>query len=246
MLNLSNKIEITIEIWHYNNMRRISNHSQQRLLREEILSLIYDDRGRHIIHMGKIVCLMGKSSSGKDTVYKKLLEQNTVKLQKIVPYTTRPIRAGEQNGVEYHFIEEAAYQEFADRGDVIEARVYNTCHGIWRYFTVADKGIDLSRHSYLMIGTLDSYKQIRNYYGKDKVLPVMIELDDGVRLQRALDREKMQTAPRYEEMCRRFLADAEDFSPERMETAGITETFYNEKLEECLSKIIMYLKECGA
>ena len=50
--------------------------------------------------MGKIVCLMGKSSSGKDTVYKKLLEQDAVSLQKIVPYTTRPIRAGEQDGVD--------------------------------------------------------------------------------------------------------------------------------------------------
>ncbi len=196
--------------------------------------------------MGKIVCLMGKSSSGKDTVYKKLLEQDAVSLQKIVPYTTRPIRAGEQDGVEYHFIEEAEYQKFADERNVIEARVYHTCHGIWRYFTVADKAIDLSKQSYLMIGTLEAYEQIRKFYGEDKVLPVMIELDDGVRLQRALDREKIQTAPRYEEMCRRFLADAEDFSPEKMAAAGITETFYNGELEQCLSKIIAYLKECGA
>lgn len=229
-MNLRNKIEIPAEIWHYNNVRRE----------------IFNTGGRHIIHMGKIVCLMGKSSSGKDTVYKKLLEQDAVSLQKIVPYTTRPIRAGEQDGVEYHFIEEAEYQKFADKRNVIEARVYHTCHGIWRYFTVADKEIDLSRQSYLMIGTLEAYEQIRKFYGEDKVLPVMIELDDGIRLQRALDREKMQTAPRYEEMCRRFLADAEDFSPEKMAAAGITETFYNDELEQCLSKIITYLKECGA
>lgn len=196
--------------------------------------------------MGKIVCLMGKSSSGKDTVYKKLLEQNIVRLQKIVSYTTRPIRAGEQDGVEYHFVEEAEYQALSDSGNIIETRLYHTCHGVWRYFTIADREIDLSGSSYLMIGTLEAYERIRKFYGLDKVLPVMIALDDGVRLQRALDRERMQTAPRYEEMCRRFLADAEDFSPEKLEAAGITRTFYNDKLEQCLSKIIDYLKECGA
>lgn len=196
--------------------------------------------------MGKIVYLMGKSSSGKDTIYKKLLEQDTLQLRKIVPYTTRPIRAEEQNGVEYHFTDEDGYQELLKKGEVIEARIYHTCHGIWRYFTVADNEIDLSVQSYLVIGTLESYEQISKFYGKDKVIPVMIELDDGIRLQRALDREKAQDHPKYEEMCRRFLADAEDFSSERMKSAGITQTFRNDDLEQCLQKIIVYLKECGA
>ncbi len=196
--------------------------------------------------MGKIVYLMGKSSSGKDTIYKRLLEQNDIRLEKIVPYTTRPIRAEEQEGVEYHFTDEAGYQELLQKGEVIEARIYHTCHGIWRYFTVVDSAVELSERSYLMIGTLEAYEQIRRFYGKDRVIPVMIELDDGIRLQRALDREKAQGHPRYEEMCRRFLADAEDFSAERMEAAEIVQTFHNDELEQCLEKIIDYLKECGA
>lgn len=196
--------------------------------------------------MGKIVCLMGKSSSGKDTIYKKLLEQDTIRFQKIVPYTTRPIRAGEQDGVEYHFTNEEGFQELSRRGGIIETRVYHTCHGIWRYFTVVDKTIDLKKTSYLMIGTLEAYEQISRFYGKDKVLPVLIELDDGIRLQRALDREKAQDDPRYEEMCRRFLADAEDFSKEKLEAVGIRQTFHNDDLEKCLSKIITYLGEYGA
>ncbi len=196
--------------------------------------------------MGKIVYLMGKSSSGKDTIYKKLLEQNDIRLQKIVPYTTRPIRAEEQDGVEYHFTDEDGYQELLKKGEVIEARIYHTCHGIWRYFTVADKEIDLSMQSYLVIGTLEAYEKIRIFYGKENVIPVMIELDDGVRLQRALDREKAQDHPKYEEMCRRFLADAEDFSEERMKSAGITQTFYNGELEQCLEKIMEYIKKYGA
>ncbi|MBQ6806803.1 MAG: guanylate kinase [Lachnospiraceae bacterium] len=193
--------------------------------------------------MGKIVCLMGRSSSGKDTIFKKLLEQRDVPLQKIVPYTTRPIRDGEQNGVEYYFTDEVGYQELLRAGSIIESRAYNTCYGVWRYFTVADENIDLSTQSYVLIGTLEAYAHICKFYGKEQVLPVMIELDDGVRLQRALDREKAQDNPKYEEMCRRFLADAEDFSIDKMQAAGITQSFYNDDLEICLSKIVTYLKD---
>lgn len=193
--------------------------------------------------MGKIVCLMGKSSSGKDTIYKKLLEHKELGLKKIVPYTTRPIRAGEQDCVEYHFTDEAGYQELLREEKIIEAREYHTCNGIWRYFTVVDKDIDLDSQAYIMIGTLEAYEKISRFYGEDNVLPVMIELDDGVRLQRALDREKAQDNPGYDELCRRFLADAEDFSEEKLAKAGITQTFANDDLEQCLNKIADYLKE---
>lgn len=193
--------------------------------------------------MGKIVCLMGKSSSGKDTIYKKLLEQRQVKLQTIVPYTTRPIRAGEKDGVEYHFTDEDEFHKLHGQGRVIEDRIYNTCLGLWRYFTVADDEIDLSGNSYIMIATLEAYEQIRRYYGEDNVLPVLIELDDGARLQRALDREKAQDHPQYEEMCRRFLADAADFSEDNLEQAGIDRAFCNEELDKCLEEILLYLQD---
>lgn len=192
--------------------------------------------------MGKIVCLMGKSSSGKDTIYKRLLEQDYIKLQEIVTYTTRPIRAGETDGVEYYFTDEAGYQQFNQNGSVIESRVYNTCNGDWRYFTVADERVDLSARSYIMITTLESYLKVREFYGKDQVLPIMIELDDGTRLQRALDREKVQDAPKYEELCRRFLADAKDFSSKNLQSAEIMQTFNNSDLEQCILNIIKYLQ----
>lgn len=192
--------------------------------------------------MGKIVCLMGKSSSGKDTIYKKLLEQKIVPLKTMVPYTTRPIRAGEQDGVEYHFTDEAGYEAFAGQGRIVEARAYSTYYGLWRYFTVADDTIDLTASSYVLIGTLEAYGQLRRFYGEDRVVPVLIELDDGVRLQRALDREKAQDHPRYEEMCRRFLADKEDFSEEKMLQADIDRTFDNDQLDRCLEEILEYLQ----
>lgn len=193
--------------------------------------------------MGKIICLMGKSSSGKDTIFKRLLERDELELKTIVPYTTRPIRAGEQEGVEYHFTDEEGYQQLLSEGKIIEARAYNTVHGLWRYFTVADDSIDLQKDNYCVIGTLEAYTQIRDYFGSNQVLPVLIELDDGERLQRALNRERAEKHPKYEEMCRRFLADCKDFSPEKIVQAEITKSFYNNSLEDCLREIVTYIQE---
>ena len=61
--------------------------------------------------MGKIVYLMGKSSTGKDTIFKRLLEDGELKLKNIVPYTTRPLRGGEKDGEEYFFTDEEGFQK---------------------------------------------------------------------------------------------------------------------------------------
>lgn len=204
--------------------------------------------------MGRIIYLMGKSSSGKDTIFKELLETGKREnksdgnvgrnLCTIVPYTTRPIREGERDGVEYHFTDEEGYRKLEASGKVIEQREYHTFHGIWRYFTVDDGQFDPGgTQDYIMIGTLESYQSMRKYFGDKNVLPVLIELDDGVRLQRALDRESRQGQPRYEEMCRRFLADQEDFSEEKLNAAGIERHFHNDNLEKCLAEIREYICE---
>ena len=191
--------------------------------------------------MGKIYCIMGKSSSGKDTLYRLLLENKQLSLKNIVPYTTRPMRAGEQNGVEYYFCDEAKVAELERQGKIIELRAYDTVHGIWKYFTVDDEQVDLEQQDYLMIGTLESYLKIREYYGKERVIPIYIEVEDGERLARALERERAQTLPKYEELCRRFLADSADFSEEKLKEAQIERRFANRSLEETEKEVIHYI-----
>ena len=192
--------------------------------------------------MGKIYCVMGKSSSGKDTVYKKLKEQYK-EFRLIVPYTTRPIREGEKDGVEYYFVDPEQYRAMKEDGKVIESRSYNTKCGIWTYFTADDGQIDLSAADYLLIGTLVSYQALREYFGEEAIVPVYLEVEDGLRLARALERERRQEKPKYAEMCRRFLADEEDFSEENLIKSGITERFGNEDFTECLNKIQRYIEE---
>jgi len=191
--------------------------------------------------MGKIYCICGKSSSGKDTVYKRLLADESLKLNQLVTYTTRPIREGEVNGREYFFIDEAQAIKLHEEGKIVESRAYNTVFGIWKYMTVDDGDIELNEKSYIVIGTLESYVQIRNYFGKDKVVPVMIDVDDGVRLERALKRERLQPNPKYDEMCRRFLADSADFSEDKVRSAGIEKVFVNDVLEDCINSVREYV-----
>jgi len=184
---------------------------------------------------------MGKSSTGKDTIFKKLLEDRELRLQTIVPYTTRPIREGERNGVEYFFTDEEGFQRLKGQGKVIEDRAYHTVHGLWRYFTVNDGQMRGGR-DYLLIGTLEAYGRLKEYFGPDRMLPVYLELEDGIRLQRALDRERMQEYPRYEEMCRRFLADSQDFAEDKIAEAGILRRFQNNDLERCMEEIKAYVR----
>lgn len=187
--------------------------------------------------MGKIFYVMGKSASGKDTIYKKLLERMPG-LKTVTLYTTRPIRDGETEGVEYHFTSEDRLEEFRKGKRLIEERTYQTVHGPWSYFTVDDGQISLeSGDSYLMIGTLESYEKMREYFGEDGIVPIYIELDDGVRLERALKREKEQKEPKYRELCRRFLADEEDFKEENLLRCGIMKRYCNEDLNDCLDEI---------
>lgn len=192
-------------------------------------------------HMGKIFYIMGKSASGKDTIYKRILSDYP-ELKTVVIYTTRPIRDGEKDGVEYYFTTPEVLNSFTEKGKVIESRTYQTVYGPWTYFTVDDGQFDLDKNNYLMIGTLESYRRIREYFGSGRVVPVYIHVDDGVRLLRALERERSQKVPKYAEMCRRFLADEEDFSEQNLRECGIIRQYENEKLEACVKEIELMLE----
>lgn len=193
--------------------------------------------------MGKIFVIFGKSASGKDSIFRGLSACEELRLKRIVPYTTRPIRSEETEGKEYYFVSEDRFCELRAQGIVLESRAYNTVHGIWNYFTVDDGQISGDGY-YLITGTLQSYLSLKKYFGKKKkdfpedfVVPIYIEVENGERLMRALNREMKQENPRYTEMCRRFIADEEDFSEERLLEAGITKRYENYDFNSCFCKI---------
>ncbi|MBR4168969.1 MAG: guanylate kinase [Lachnospiraceae bacterium] len=191
--------------------------------------------------MGKIYYIIGKSSTGKDTIYKRILNDESLHLQSVVLYTTRPIRDGEIPDVTYHYVDEETFQKLKREGRILEDRAYNTVHGLWRYFTVNDESLDLENRDYLIIGVLKSYLSIRDSFGAENVVPIYIEVDDGIRLQRALDREKKPENRKFTEMCRRYLSDSEDFAEEKLTAAGIDRRFINDDLERCIDEIRTYI-----
>ena len=111
--------------------------------------------------MGNIFYIMGKSSSGKDTIYENLLGREGLSLHPLIMYTTRPIRTGETDGVQYHFVTEAQLEEMQQAGTVIELRTYQTVYGPWYYFTADSPEVSDADVNYLALGTLESFQKIR-------------------------------------------------------------------------------------
>ena len=117
--------------------------------------------------MPEIAFIMGKSASGKDKIYKNLIEDESLKLNTVILYTTRPMRAGETDGVEYFFVNDETAVKMEESGRIVELREYNTVYGVWKYFTADDGQIDLnSGNRYLVIGTLEAYDKFCEFYGK--------------------------------------------------------------------------------
>ena len=186
--------------------------------------------------MGKLFVFMGKSASGKDTLYRLVMEKYR-NLHPVIPYTTRPIRAGETEGAEYHFVTEEEMAKMQRRNQIVEYRCYQTVKGPWYYFTAEDGQIDFEKGDFALISTLEGYEQIRNFYGEERVVPLYIEVEDMLRIERALAREKQQEKPCVAEVCRRFLADEADFSEENLQRLGITNRISNISLEHALDQI---------
>ncbi|MCR5154262.1 MAG: guanylate kinase [Lachnospiraceae bacterium] len=187
--------------------------------------------------MGKLFIIMGKSATGKDTIYKRIAEDKELNLKTVVIYTTRPIRKGETDGVEYHFVTVEQMNKMIEDKKVIERRTYPTVVGDWHYFTANDGQIDLEGNNYLMISTLAGYEQIRNYYGSEKVVPIYIEVKDKDRLLRSVEREIRQKKPNFSEVCRRYLADEADFSEEELKRLCINYRYENDNLDICTEKV---------
>ena len=188
--------------------------------------------------MGRIYYLLGKSATGKDTLYKEILKRRP-KLRTVTMYTTRPIREGETDGVEYFFTGREELERQLASGKVIESRTYQTIAGPWTYYTVDDGQFDVADdESCLMIGTLESYEKMCAYFEAGKMVPIYIEVPDGIRLLRAVKREENQKKPNYREVCRRYLADEKDFSEENLERLGITKRYQNTDMEMCMEEIL--------
>lgn len=149
-----------------------------------------------------IVCLVGKSGSGKDT-----LAQNLAKSpgwHNIVSCTTRPMREYEQEGKDYYFLTNEEFAQKVLNGDMLEATYFNT----WHYGTMKSSLVDGIN---VGVWNPEGYDCLRETlkFDKDIILqPYWLICDDKTRLLRQLNREEH---PDVHEIVRRFGTDEEDF-----------------------------------
>ena len=183
----------------------------------------------------KIFALLGYSSVGKDTILKQVLKDMD-NVKPIVSTTTRPMRKGETEGVEYYFIDDT---EFFRRGtDFVEQRIYHTKvkeNGIekdatWRY---GIERAELEKDDYLIV-IVDSvgYKELKNYVGNNKIVPIFISAPQEELKARALARGDLEA-----EVDRRLKDDYERFMDFRVRTVYHEVKNGEGRLEEAIKEV---------
>lgn len=193
--------------------------------------------------MGKIVLMIGPSNSGKDTIYKLVKDRINIPFKDIILYTTRPKRSNEENGREYYFCNKRQMNKMLKNDEIIERRSYDTVQGIWYYFTT-NRNFDLNNYNYIGLNTLVGLDRYLKYFNEDNVISLYLKVDDEVRIQRVLERERKLANPDYKEMCRRFLADSEDFSLENLKKRPISAIIDNNgTIDETLEQVQKVLQK---
>ena len=133
----------------------------------------------------KVIILLGKSASGKDSILNYLI--NKYNFNSIISHTTRPIRKNETDGKDYYFVNTKDFSKMLANDEFIETREYTTCFNnkqdIW-YYGISKKEFD-NEINKICIVDITGQNEIIKYYGKENVLSIYIETDDAIREKRA-------------------------------------------------------------
>ena len=183
----------------------------------------------------KIFALLGYMGVGKDTILKQVLKDMD-DVKPIISTTTRPMRKGETEGVEYYFIDDT---EFFRRGtDFVEQRIYHTKvkengvekNATWRY---GIERMELEKDDYLIV-IVDSvgYKELKNYVGNGRIVPIFISAPQEELKARALARGDLEA-----EVDRRLKDDYERFMDFRVRTVYHEVKNTNGRLEEAIKEV---------
>lgn len=156
----------------------------------------------------KIVILTGKSGSGKSLIAHKLQKNG---FKGVVTNTTRPPREGEKEGVNYYYLSDIEFKNRIANGEMIEYHKYNTEFGVWYYGSSANN-IDLNKHDYVIVLTLEGAEAYVNYFGAENCIVFYIDAPKSIREQRAKERGSFN----QEEWDRRVKTDNADFSQDKV------------------------------
>lgn len=170
--------------------------------------------------MGKIYCLLGKSSAGKDSLLNLMVDMG---FKRVVSHTSREKRSNEIEGRDYYFVTSQKMLQMIENDEFVETRSYNVIGGEVWYYGVSKNEINLGLGgNYACVVDGQGFKTLRNYYGKDNVIGIYLYVNNRERLLRALNRCKVDDKA-VDEIVRRYIKDDEDFT--------------NEVINQCILKV---------
>lgn len=162
-----------------------------------------------------ITIYCGKSAAGKDYSFRKHLREHPDAVP-VVSYTTRPMRDGEKNGVDYHFLSNEEFDAMERNGGFLESRAYHTLAGgkpaVWRYASPKLRDDQVRSVDYATVLDLNGCKSYIHQYGRENIDIVYLYTDDGTREQRAEQRGSFDRT----EWERRKTDDDMKFSEDRL------------------------------
>lgn len=176
-----------------------------------------------------IHALVGHSASGKSTIERRLEMKN---IPRIISYTTRPMRDGEIDGIDYHFVSEREFMERLDNGLFTEHAQYRE----WHYgLSLPD---DYKEIDYVIVVTPKGFYELLEAVGSQWIRSYFISTNERTRLIRLASR-----GDDIDEVIRRIQADRIDFADFESESNFIIENIDVDKSVDMAYTIIKCLNK---
>lgn len=193
-----------------------------------------------------LLCVSGRSGAGKDT-FVSLLVSVYPQFVPVKMCTTRPRRTPDEDC--YVFLTDGEFAEEEKNSGFAEVRQYQSAEGIWKYGTRKNDIADIFAHGkYPVIASCvpSAFPEYRRAAAAAGYCTAVCFLDPprAELLARAAGREKKRKDPHPEEVCRRFLADEEDFAPEKLSVYP-PGCFYRQKTPESVLRAFLSANGLG-
>lgn len=179
-----------------------------------------------------MICLLGKTCSGKDAVVKELNKRG---YKKVVTYTTRPKRKSERDGITYHFITENDFKQKTENGFFAEYKRYETVDGAW-YYGSALSDYENDSDDKVIILTPAGYRDIKDKLS-NKPYVFYIFANNMIIKQRLMHR-----GDKKEEAQRRLEHDNVDFRGVENEVDKIVYNNGDKTISEVVDKLLSYVR----
>ncbi len=179
-----------------------------------------------------MLILIGKCAAGKDTIAAELLKRG---FKPLISHTSRPMREGEVDGREYHFVSSKEFEDLIENDRMLEYREYHTTvNGVpdkW-YYGLSKQPLEPDVNYVTVVDTLGA-RELLAYYGRDISKVVEVRTDDNIRKRRAITRGSFDET----EWDRRFADDVIRFSEKETKPLVNDIVFNNGTISETMEQI---------